>query len=301
MDLNSLHFFIDIVDAGSLSAAARKRNMSRANLSYRLKAFEDALGAQLLRRTTKSMQLTEIGAAVYKHGRNMLQELAAVNDVVSSAAGSVSGHVRLSVSAGLGHLALSDTLVRFRRDHPGVTFDVVFSNQISNLVEEGIDIALRVLSRPPANSMAVELADVDWVVCSSPEYMRGRPPIHVLEDLQRLDIVCASAVGAALSVTGRYAGGSRSVELDPVLRSDNFVFLKQAVMEGGGVGFLPRYMLRDELESGRLVRHLEYYRISVFGAKIFLLTPPTRYQTAAARALIQALKARLCNEALYVN
>ncbi|WP_442595549.1 LysR family transcriptional regulator [Parapusillimonas sp. JC17] len=299
MDLNSLHFFIDIVEAGSLSAAARKRNMSRANLSYRLKAFEDALGAQLLRRTTKSMQLTDIGAAVYAHGRNMLQELAAVTDIVSSAAGSISGHVRLSVSAGLGHLVLSDTLVQFRREHPGVTFDVVFSNQISNLVEEGIDIALRVLSRPPANSMAIELADVDWVVCSSPEYMRGKPPIHVLEDLQGLDIVCASAVGAALSVTGRYAGGSRSVELDPVLRSDNFVFLKQAVMEGGGVGFLPRYMVRAELQSGCLVRHLEYYRISVFGAKLFLLTPPTRYQTAAAHALIQSLKARLCNASLY--
>jgi DNA-binding transcriptional LysR family regulator len=299
MDLNSLHFFVDIVDAGSLSAAARKRNMSRANLSYRLKAFEDQLGVQLLRRTTKSMQLTDVGAAVYAHGRNMLQEFAAVTDIVSNAAGAVSGHVRLSVSAGLGHLALSEVLVQFRRDHPDVTFDVIFSNQISNLVEEGIDIALRVLSRPPANSMAIELADVEWVVCAAPAYMQGRPTIHVLEDLRGLDIVCASAVGAALNVTARYEGGSRSVELNPVLRSENFVFLKQAVMEGGGVGFLPRYMVRPELEAGSLVRHLPYYRISVFGAKVFLLTPPTRYQAAAARLLIEFLKARLSNERLY--
>jgi DNA-binding transcriptional LysR family regulator len=299
MDLNSLHFFIDIVDAGSLSAAARKRNMSRANLSYRLKTFEDQLGVQLLRRTTKAMQLTDIGAAVYTHGRNMLQEFAAVRDIVSTAAGTVSGHVRLSVSAGLGHLALSDILVQFRRNYPDVTFDVVFSNQISNLVEEGIDIALRVLSKPPANSMATALADVDWVVCSNPGYMQDKPPIHVLEDLRGLDIVCASAVGTALSVTGRYGGGSRSVELEPVLRSDNFVFLKQAVVEGGGIGFLPRYMIKPELESGDLIRHLEYYKISVFGAKVFLLTPPTRYQAAAAQLLIQFLKTRLCNERLY--
>src|SRR5690606_28759763 len=118
MDLNSLHFFIDIVDAGSLSAAARRRGMSRANLSYRLKSLEDQLGVQLLRRTTKSMQLTDTGAAVYKHGRNMLQEFAAVRDIVSKAEGTVAGHVRLSVSAGLGHLALSDILVRFRRHYP---------------------------------------------------------------------------------------------------------------------------------------------------------------------------------------
>jgi DNA-binding transcriptional LysR family regulator len=299
MDLNSLHLFIDIVDAGSLSAAARKRKMSRANISYRLKSFEDQLGAQLLRRTTKSMQLTDIGAAVYSHGRNMLQELQAVNDVVASAAGSVAGHVRLSVSAGLGHLALSDILVEFRRDYPDVSFDVVFSNQISNLVEEGIDIALRVLSRPPANSMAIELADVEWVVCSSPGYMHGKPPVRVLEDLKTLDIVCASAVGAPLSVTGRYDTGSRSVELDPVLTSDNFVFLKQAVVEGGGVGFLPRYMVREELANGMLTRHLGYYRISVFGAKLFLLTPQTRHQTAASSALIQRLRARLSNDNLY--
>ncbi|MDS1140250.1 LysR substrate-binding domain-containing protein [Pusillimonas sp. SM2304] len=299
MDLNSLHFFIDIVDAGSMSAAARKRKMSRANLSYRLKTLEDQLGVQLLRRTTKAMQLTDIGAAVYAHGRNMLYEFAAVRDIVSNATGTVSGHVRLSVAAGLGHLALSDILVQFRRAHPEVTFDVVFSNQIVNLVEEGIDIALRVLSTPPANSKATALADVDWVVCSSPGYMQDKPAVHVLEDLRSLDIVCASAVGAALRVTGRYDGGSRSVELQPVLRSDNFVFLKQAVMEGGGIGFLPRYMVKPELESGALVRHLPYYRISVFGATIFLLTPPTRYQAAAAQLMIEFLKARLCNESLY--
>lgn len=299
MDLNSLHFFIDIVDAGSLSSAARKRNMSRANLSYRLKTFEDQLGVQLLRRTTKAMQLTDIGAAVYTHGRNMMQEFDAVKDIVSTASGSVSGHVRLSVSAGLGHLALANVLVQFRRAYPDVSFDVVFSNQISNLVEEGIDIALRVLSRPPANSMATALSDVEWVVCSTPGYMQGRAPIRVLEDLLGLDIVSAAAVGTALSVTGRYEGGSRSVELEPVLQSDNFLFLKQAVVEGGGVGFLPRYMIMSELQSGSLIRHLSYYKISVFGAKIFLLTPPTRYQTAAAQLLIQFLKERLSNESLY--
>jgi DNA-binding transcriptional LysR family regulator len=299
MDLNSLHFFIDIVDAGSLSAAARKRNMSRANLSYRLKTFEDQLGVQLLRRTTKAMQLTDIGAAIYAHGRNMLQEFAAVKDIVSTAAGTVSGHVRLSISAGLGHLALANLLVQFRRTYPDVSFDVVFSNQISNLVEEGIDIALRVLSRPPANSMATALADVEWVVCSTPGYMQDKVPIRVLEDLLGLDVVSASAVGAALSVTGRYDGGSRSVELEPVLQSDNFLFLKQAVMEGGGIGFLPRYMIIPELQSGGLIQHLQYYKISVFGARIFLLTPPTRYQTAAAQLLIQFLKERLCNESLY--
>ncbi|MYN13072.1 LysR family transcriptional regulator [Pusillimonas sp. TS35] len=293
MDLNALHLFIDIVDAGSLSAAARRRKMSRANLSHRLKVLEDQLGVQLLQRTTKSMQLTDTGAKIYEHGRRMLSEAAAVEELVSSAANAVAGHVGLSVSAGLGHLVLSDLIVAFKRQHPDVTLDVVFSNQIADLVEDGIDIALRVTSVPPRNVNATVLADVEWVACASPVYLQGRKRITVLEDLQHVDIVCASAIDAALKVKGRYQGGSRSVELDPVLRSENFLFLKQAILGGLGVGFLPRYMIRQELRDGVLTRLLEYYKLSLFGSKIFLITPQARHQSPAARALIDFLKANL--------
>ncbi|HEY9279836.1 MAG TPA: LysR substrate-binding domain-containing protein [Eoetvoesiella sp.] len=299
MDLNALHLFIDIVDAGSLSEAARKRRMSRANLSHRLKVFEDQLGVQLLHRTTKTMQLTGMGAEIYKHGQNMLQEVAAMKAVLSNAANSVTGQVNLSVSAGLGHVVVADLLVEFRKKYPEVALNVVFSNQVSNLVEDGIDIALRVTSTPPGNASATVLADVEWIACASPAYLHGRNDIDVLEDLHSVDIVCSSAVGQALKVTGRYGGGSRNVELEPVLCSENFFFLKQAILGGAGVGFLPRYMVRHELQDGQLVRLLEYYKISVFGAKIFLLTPPARHISAATHALIEFLKTGLCNDRLY--
>ena len=293
MDLNALHLFVDIVDAGSLSAAARRRKLSRANLSHRLKVLEDQLGVQLLQRTTKSMQLTDNGAQIYGHARAMLREVAAVQDLVSSATNNVAGHVALSVSAGLGHLVLSDLIVAFKRQHPEVTLDVVFSNQIADLVEDGIDIALRVMSVPPRNVNATPLADVEWIACADPAYLQGRKRITVLEDLQSVDIVCASAVGAPLKITGRYQGGSRSVQLDPVLRSENFLFLKQAILGGVGVGFLPRYMISQELEQGRLARLLEYYRLSIFGSKIFLITPQARRQGPATRALVDFLQTHL--------
>lgn len=300
IDLNALRLFVTIVDAGNQSAAARQLNMTRSNVSHRLKELEENLGVQLLRRTTRQMELTEVGLGIYQHGVKIMQEMAAAQALVSTAGQSQQGHVRLSVSAGLGLSVFSDLLIDFKRIHPAVTLDVVFTNQVSNLVAQHIDIALRVMSRPPENVDATPLATVKWVACCHPGYLkRTALPLDTLEDLKQHDIICSAAVGQALKLHGRYPGGARHVELQPAVRSENFVFLKHAVLGGLGVGFMPLYMVRHELDAGVLARVLTYYSLSLFGSRIYLITTADRFQTLATQALANFLKAGLTDEALY--
>lgn len=298
MDLNALRLFVDIVDAGNLSAAARKLKMTRANVSYRLKALEEELGVQLLRRTTRHVEPTPVGAGLYEHGRNILGEVAAANALISNMGKSLQGHVRLSVPTGLGHSLLSPLLVLFKQRYPDITLDVVFDNRVHNLVSEDVEVALRIISTPPDSVIATEIGEVDWIVCASPVYLAGHPAPQTLTGLQEHAFVCASPEGQKLKATGTRHdddGGviREQVVLEPTLTSENFAFLKDAVLAGLGIGFFPIYAIGAELDSGALVPLLSDYRISVFGSKLYMLTMPNRYQTLATRYLLNFLKTEL--------
>ncbi|KUE87806.1 LysR family transcriptional regulator [Cupriavidus necator] len=300
MDLNALRLFVDIVDAGNLSAAARKLKMTRANVSYRLKALEEELGVQLLRRTTRHVEPTPVGAGLYEHGRNILGEVAAANALISNMGKSLKGHVRLSVPTGLGHSLLSPLLVLFKQRYPDITLDVVFDNRVHNLVSEDVEVALRIISTPPDSVVATEIGEVDWIVCASPAYLAGHLAPQALTELQGHAFVCASPEGQKLKATGiRHSGGGdggeirEQVVLEPTLTSENFAFLKEAVLAGLGIGIFPIYAIGAELDSGALVPLLCDYRISVFGSKLYMLTMPNRYQTLATRYLLNFLKTEL--------
>lgn len=295
MDLNALRLFVDIVDAGNLSAAARKLKMTRANVSYHLKALEEELGVQLLRRTTRHVEPTPVGAGLYEHGRNILGEVAAANALISSMGKSLQGHVRLSVPTGLGHAMLSPLLVQFKQRYPDITLDVVFDNRIHNLVSEDVEVALRIISTPPDSVVATEIGTVEWIVCAAPSYLAGREAPKVLADLTAHDIVCATPIGQKLKPSGtRGPHGEREhVVLEPTLSSENFAFLKDAVTSGLGIGIFPLYAVGQDLDDGALVPLLPDYRISVFGSRLYMLTMPNRYQTMATRYLLTFLKTEL--------
>ncbi|WP_041681892.1 MULTISPECIES: LysR family transcriptional regulator [Cupriavidus] len=302
MDLNALRLFVDIVDAGNLSAAARKLKMTRANVSYRLKALEEELGVQLLRRTTRHVEPTPIGAGLYEHGRNILGEVAAANALISNMGKSLQGHVRLSVPTGLGHTLLSPLLVLFKQRYPDITLDVMFDNRVHNLVSEDVDVALRIISTPPDSVIATEIGEVDWIVCASPGYLAAHPAPKALTGLQGHAIVCASPEGQKLKASGTRLDGDEGhdakeareqVVLEPTLTSENFAFLKESVLADLGIGILPIYAIGAELESGALVSLLSDYRISVFGSRLYMLTMPNRYQTLATRYLLNFLKTEL--------
>jgi DNA-binding transcriptional LysR family regulator len=143
--------------------------------------------------------------------------------------------------------------------------------------------------------VATEIGTVDWVVCAAPSYLQGRAMPTVLADLSAHDIVCASPIGQKLKAAGtRHDTGEREqVVLEPTLSSENFAFLKDAVVSGLGIGIFPLYAVGADLRDGTLAPLLPAYRISVFGSKLYMLTMPNRYQTMATRYLLTFLKTEL--------
>lgn len=286
MDAQALVLLADIVEAGNLSRAARRLKMSRANISYHLAQLEKTLGQQLLRRTTRRLEPTELGFRLYQHGCVIRDELMAARESASSLGKGLHGQVRMSMPTGFGNLVMSDWLIEFKRKYPDISLNVLFENRVDDLVRDEVDIAIRVMSEPPEQTVAIELADVRYVVWAEAAYAQRHPLPSRLEDLSRVPIITSAVVGRQLRLAA-YRGDSREeIILHPTLASENFQFLREAVLGGLGVGLMPDYVIAEELVKGRVVTSLDDWRLSVFGTRMFLLRMPGRYQTLAARTLI---------------
>jgi DNA-binding transcriptional LysR family regulator len=278
--------FVDIVEAGNLSNAARNMKMSRANISYRLTQLEKSVGQQLMRRTTRRVELTEIGQRLYQHGRAIRDELMAARESVAVFGKTLQGSVRLSVPTGFGHMVMSGWLIEFKRQYPDIALDLLFDNRVDDLLRDEVDVAVRVMSEPPQQMVATELAQVRYVTCASESYSREHPMPASLEDLGRVPLITSAVTGRELRVSAYQGEQRQEVTLHPTLASENFQFLREAILAGLGVGLVPNYVVEQDVAEGRVKTTLSDWRLSVFGTRMFLLRMPGRYQTLATRTLI---------------
>ena len=292
MDLQSLTLLVEILDAGNLSAAARRLKMSRANVSYHLNQLERSVGAQLVRRTTRRAEPTEIGLRLYQHGLAIQGELLAARESVTALGTELRGLVRLSVPSGYGQLVMSDWLIDFKRRYPGIVLDVLFENRIQDLLRDEVDLAIRVIPEPPPNLVARELGPVRYVACASAGYAAAHGLPAQLDELQRAPVVTAAVVGRQLRLAAYQGEERRELVLEPTLVSENFLFLRQAVLAGLGIGLVPDYVVQDDLRRGEIVTALDEWRLSIFGTRLFLLHMPNRQHTRATRTLIDFILER---------
>jgi DNA-binding transcriptional LysR family regulator len=286
MDSNALVLFVDIVEAGNLSLAARHLNMSRANISYHLSQLERSVGLQLMRRTTRRVELTEAGQRLYRHGRVIRDEVTAARESVAMLGKSPHGQVRLSLPTGFGHMVMSGWLIEFKQQYPDIALDVLFDNRVDDLLRDEVDVAVRVMSDPPQQMVATELASVRYVVCASAEHARTHPLPSTLEDLARCPLITSAVTGRELRVAAYQGEMRQELTLRPTLASENFQFLREAILAGLGTGLVPDYVVGPDVASGRVLTTLNEWRLSVFGTRMFLLRMPDRYQTMAPRTLI---------------
>lgn len=293
MDLNALKLLVEIVEAGNLSAAARRLNTTRSNVSHRLKAFEQAVGVQLLRRTTRRIEPTQVGYALYEHGSKIVREMEAANAAVATLGKSLSGHVRISIPTMLGQMALGGLLIEFAQSYPDISLRVVYSNRIVDLVASEIDVALRITSDPPESYVARELARIDWVLCAAPLYVQDRGLPQEPPQLFGHTFVTTAVESGKFALKLQRAGKEHVVQVLSHIQSENFLFLKDAILAGVGLGILPLYAVRDELADGRLLAAMPDYTVEGLGNRLYLITAPNLYPTQAARTLIEYLKSRV--------
>ena len=292
MDVHALTLLVEILDAGNLSEAARRLKMTRANVSYHLNSLERAIGQQLVRRTTRRVEATEIGLRLYEHGQTIRNEVLAARESIATLGQSLQGRVRLSVPSGYGQLVMSQWLLEFKRLYPGIVLDVVFENRVEDLIRDEVDIAVRVMSEPPQNLVARDLGAMHYVVCASRAWAEAHGMPADLDALSNVPLIASAVVSRQLRVTAYQGIERHEVIVEPTLISENYLFLRQAVLAGLGIGMVPDYVVQQDVERGDVVTALHDWRLSIFGTRMYMLYMPNRHHTRAASTFIEFMLER---------
>ncbi len=296
MDSQSLTLLVEIIDSGNLSQAARKLKMTRANVSYHLTQLEKAAGVQLVKRTTRRVEPTEIGMRLYEHGRNIHNEMLAAREAITALGQSLQGRVGISVPSGYGQIVMSEWLIEFKRLYPGIVLDVLFENRADNLRDD-VDIIVRVIQEPPLSLVARSMSTVRYLACASREYAQTHGLPRTLHALRASPLITAGVTGRQLRLAAYLGSERHEVMLEPTMISEHFPFLRDGILAGLGVGLVPDYVVQDKLATGEVLSTLDEYRLSIFGTHMYLLYLPNRHQTKAVRTCIDFLLAKAQPEA----
>lgn len=258
-DLNDMAYFAEVVDRGGFAAAGRALGVPKSKLSRRLAELEARLGVRLLQRTTRKLSLTEAGEIYHRHSVAMREQADAAAEAVAQVLTEPRGTIRVTCPLTLAQTTIGPLIPSFLAKHPQVHIEMQVTNRVVDLVQDGVDVALRVRSTlDDSGSLVVKnLGNTFGLLVASPSQLerQGRP--QSVEDLSRLSTV---AMSSADGKAGWKLLGPGGHEFDfqhrPVYVADDLLTLKYAVVQGTGISILPDYMCKRDIDRGDLERVL---------------------------------------------
>ncbi|ARU90726.1 LysR family transcriptional regulator [Pseudomonas sp. M30-35] len=258
-NLNDLYYFVQVVEHGGFSQAGRALDMPKSKLSRRIASLEERLGVRLIQRSTRHFSVSEIGQEYYRHCVAMLVEAEGAAEVIERNRSEPQGIVRLSCPTALLNFWVGPMLARFMIRYPLVELHVASSNRHVDLIQEGIDIALRVRFPPLESSDLVMrvLANSTQCVVASPSLLKGLDSPLVPADLNSLPSLHWGSVQREYAwVLEGPDGATATITHHPRLVTDDLVALRQAALAGVGIVHLPTVVVRAEMLEGTLVNTL---------------------------------------------
>ena len=288
MDLNHAAQFVRVVDTGSFTAAARDAGASKSFVSRSVSRLEEELGVRLLHRTTRSLQLTPAGRSYYASAKRALDALAEAAESITEEGAEPRGLVRITVPSDIGGV-LSATLAEFCRKHPKVRVEILVSPLTLNLVEEGIDLAVRA-GRPHDSSLvAKKIGTAEARMFAAPSYVKRRGAPRTRADLASHAFVLYRGVDGESSVRFEGPSGPERVVLRGETSADEMGMVLGLIVAGAGIGLLPTEMA--DASRRRLVPILPKYAVG--GATGSIVYPSARHLPRRVALLRDALHARL--------
>ena len=289
-DLNDMLFFAEVVERGGFAAAGRALGVPKSRLSRRVAELEAQLGVRLLQRTTRKLSLTAIGETYLRHCLALRESAQAAADAVAEVQTEPRGTIRVVCPVTLAQTVLGDVLPIYLARHPQVQVEMEVNNRVVDLLEEGVDVALRVrLTLEASGSLVVKRLDEgSSVLVASPALLARQGTPLTVEEAGRLDSVAMSATDGVSSIDLTHTDGRKAVlQQRPRLIADDLLTLKLAVLGGSGMCSLPDYMCEDELRDGRLVRLLSEWTRPV--GVVHAVFPSRRGLSPAVRSFLDFL------------
>ena len=297
--LDAMAAFVAAVDAGSLAGAARRLDLSPASVTRAVATLEQRLGTRLMHRSTRALSLTAAGEGFVATCRQILGELAVAERGAAFDQEQLSGPISLTAPVLFGQMRVRPVLDRFLDAHPGVQARLLLLDRVVNLVEEGIDLAVRLAHLPDSGLVAIRLGEVRRVVCASPAYLErcGVPQAPV--ELRQHACIAEGGIGTEVAWRFRPEAGSGRRSLQPVpvrprLAVNSAAAAIASALDGHGLTRVLSYQVADHVQAGRLALVLAEFEPPP--VPVHLVLAPALARTARLRAFAAFAAPVLRNE-----
>ena len=252
--VTGIALFIRVVETGSFSKAAGETGITQPTATKAVAAMEQRLGARLLHRSTRGVTLTEVGALYYEKCKLIAREIEEADNLATLLQSKVGGHLRISTSVAFGRRVVVPLVLRYMQQHPDITLDLTFDDRYVNLVEQGVDLAIRMGPMADSTLGARYLGTNPWLMVAAPPYLAARGTPASAADLAAHDCVVYSSVQGDDRWSLRTPAGQKlSVPVRGPLRSNNLSAVLAAARAGMGLAVLPWYVARKSLADGAVV------------------------------------------------
>jgi DNA-binding transcriptional LysR family regulator len=294
--LSAMRTFVRVVESGSFSAVAEELRATQSAISKQVAALEKELGTKLLIRTTRSLALTEEGERYFEQVRRLVGEIAEAESNLVKGEGQLRGWLRVAASVGYGRLKLMPLMKSFMEAHTDVKIDLRLHDGFIDLVEQGIDVSVRIGDLPDSGLIARRIGTSQRMLLAHRDYLRSLPkgvraPINP-QDLQAHDCIVYTGLtnsnlwtftaGAGASEP---TGTSRGVRVEGHIQTNSSEVIRSAVTTGMGIGYSPTWLFESELANGEVVRLMPDWESPQ--SPIHLVSPPERKHSAKVKAFVE--------------
>jgi DNA-binding transcriptional LysR family regulator len=289
--LHELEVFVAVAGAGSFAKAGTRLRLSPPAVTRAISALEDRLGARVFNRTTRSLTITDVGQRFLDSARRVLVDLDAAEKEAVGETAMPQGHLTITASVTFGRSALAPLVCGFLSQHPRVTASVVLLDRVVNLVEEGIDLAVRIGPLPDSSLIAKRVGAVRRILVASPDYLARRGTPVSPADLKLHSVIAFT--GLMPNREWRFASGRspNSVALNPTLEINDATAAIAAAEMGHGITIALSYMVHEKIREGKLVMVLDDFTPSP--RPVHLVYPQTRLVAPKVRAFVDYAAPRL--------
>lgn len=287
--IDSMRAFVAVADLHGFAPAARKLGLSASAVTRLIASLENHLGARLLQRTTRSVTLTDVGARYLERSRRILGDLEEAENSVQAERSKPSGRLIVSAPLMFGRLHVGPVMSAYLKQYPDVSAELRLSDRTVNLVEEGIDLAVRIGHLADSSVIARAVGDMRRVVVASPRYLKARGTPQKLSDLADHEVIQFS--GSSALAEWRFMESGREIRVPNTSRfatnsTDAAVLHAE---QGGGLISVLAYQVAESLKAGRLKIVLAKYELPAM--PIHLVYPTSRLLSAKVRAFIDLVVA----------
>jgi DNA-binding transcriptional LysR family regulator len=292
--MDSLHLmnvFVAVAEEQSFSAGARRLDLSPPAVTRAVAALEDQLGVKLLNRTTRYVRATESGERYLEDSRRILAEVAVANEAAAGINAEPRGHLAVTAPVLFGQKYVMPGIIDYLQRYPKAQVDAVFLDRVVNLLEEGMDVGVRIGELPDSSMRALNVGSVRLIVCASPDYLERHGFPQQPNEVNAHTIIASSAGNLSRDWRFNHDGASRAVRIHPRLTVTTNDAAITAAKAGFGITRLLSYQVADHLLSGELKTVLENYEPPPL--PVHIIHREGRLASTKVRAFIDLMAERL--------